>query len=60
MDLHVAQRSSAYDGLGITEFDWQLTVKHLTATLDKFKVVDKERNEILKLFSSLKSDIVEK
>ena len=51
---------TVHAGLGITESDWQLTVKHLTATLDKFKVADKERNEILKLFSSLKSDIVEK
>ena len=51
---------TVHAGLGITEADWQLTVKHLTATLDKFKVADKERNEILKLFSSLKSDIVEK
>jgi hemoglobin len=59
-DLHAAQRSSVHAGLGISESDWQLTLKHLTATLDKFKVADKERNEILKLFSSLKSDIVEK
>ena len=32
----------------------------ITATVDKFKVPDKERNEILTLFASLKSDIVEK
>ena len=31
-------------GLGITESDWQLTVKHLTATFDKFKVPEKERS----------------
>jgi len=35
---------TVHAGLGITESDWQLTVKHLTATLDKFKVADKERN----------------
>ena len=51
---------TVHAGLGITESDWQITVKHLTATVDKFKVPDKERNEILTLFSSLKSDIVEK
>jgi hemoglobin len=51
---------TVHAGLGITESDWQLTVIYLTATLDKFKVADKERNEILKLLSSLKSDIVEK
>ena len=51
---------TVHAGLGITESDWQITVKHLTATVDKFKVPDKERNEILTLFASLKSDIVEK
>ncbi len=51
---------TVHAGLGITESDWQLTVKHLTATLDRFKVAEKERSEISTLFSSLKSDIVEK
>jgi hemoglobin len=51
---------TVHAGLGITESDWQLAVKHLTATLDRFKVAEKERGEVLTLFSSLKSDIVEK
>jgi hemoglobin len=51
---------TVHAGLGITESDWQIHVKHLTATVDKSKVPDKERNEILTLFASLKSDIVEK
>jgi hypothetical protein len=37
-----------------------LTVKHLVATLDKFKVPDKEKGELLAIASSLKVDIVEK
>jgi len=51
---------TTHAGLGITESDWQLTVKHLTATFDKFKVPDKERSEVVALLSSLKADIVEK
>jgi len=51
---------TVHTGLGITEADWQVTVKHLMATLDKFKVPETERGEVLKMFSSLKSDIVEK
>jgi hemoglobin len=51
---------TTHAGLGITESDWQVTVKHLNATLDRFKVPEKERNEILTLFASLKRDIVEK
>jgi hypothetical protein len=38
----------------------RVTVKHLTATLDRFKMVEKERSEVLTPFSSLKTDIVEK
>jgi hemoglobin len=51
---------SSHAGLGITESDWQSTVKHLVATLDKFKVPEKEKNELLAVASSLKADIVEK
>jgi len=49
---------TAHTGLGITEDDWNLTVKHLVETLDKFKVPDKEKNEVLAAVSSLKGDIV--
>ena len=51
---------TTHAGLGITESDWQVTVKHLNATLDRFKTPEKERNEILTLFASLKGHIVEK
>lgn len=51
---------TTHAGLGITEADWQSTVKHLVATLDKFKVPEKEKGELLAIASSLKADIVEK
>jgi hemoglobin len=51
---------TAHAGLGITESDWQLTVNHLVATLDKFNVPEKEKGELLAIASSLKKDIVEK
>ena len=51
---------TSHTGLGISESDWQLAVKHLVATLDKFKVPEKEKNELLAIASSLKADIVEK
>jgi hemoglobin len=34
---------ASHAGLGITEADWQATVKHLVATLEKFKVPEKEK-----------------
>jgi len=51
---------ASHAGLGVTESDWQVTVKHLVATLDKFKVPKKEKSELLAIASSLKGDIVEK
>ena len=50
---------SSHQGMGITEDDWNRAVGHLVATLDKFKVPEKEKNEFLALASSLKNDIVE-
>ena len=49
---------ASHEGLGITEADWQVAVNHLVATLEKFKVPEKERNEVLAAISSLKGDIV--
>lgn len=51
---------TTHTGLGITEADWEAAVKHLTASIDKFKVPKKEKDELLTLVSSLKKDIVEK
>lgn len=50
---------TAHQGMGITEADWNASVVHLTATLDKFKVPEKEKNEVLGAISSFKKDIVE-
>jgi len=49
---------TAHTGLGITEADWNASVVHLTATLDKFKVPEKEKGEVLGAISGLKGDIV--
>jgi hemoglobin len=49
---------TAHAGLGITEEDWDTTVKHLVATLDKFHVPEKEKSEVLSAISPLKADIV--
>jgi len=49
---------TAHTGLGITEDDWSSSVKALVATLDKFKVPEKEKGEVLSAISGLKGDIV--
>ncbi len=51
---------TAHKGLGITEADWNASVKHLIASLDKFKVPEKEKGELLAIAGKLKDDIVEK
>lgn len=51
---------TSHKGLGITEADWDAAAKHLAATLDKFKVPEKEKGEVLTFVTSLKKDIVEK
>ncbi len=50
---------TSHQGMGITEADWSAAVNDLIATLDKFKVPEKERNELLGAVSSFKTDIVD-
>ena len=51
---------TVHTGLGITGADWQEGVDDLVATLNKFKVPDREKGEVLAAVSGLKKDIVEK
>ena len=51
---------TTHHGLGITDADWDAAAKHLVAALDKFKVPEKEKGEVLAFVTSLKKDIVEK
>ena len=54
------EMKTSHAGLGITNAEWDAAAKHLVASLDKFKVPDKEKGEILAFVTSLKKDIVEK
>ncbi|HZM89563.1 MAG TPA: group 1 truncated hemoglobin [Blastocatellia bacterium] len=51
---------ASHKGLGITEEDWNIAVKHLVATMTKFKVPEKEQKEVAAALTTLKADIVEK
>lgn len=50
---------TSHQGMGITEADWNAAAAHLVATLDKFKVPEREKNEVLAAVSGFKNDIVE-
>jgi hemoglobin len=51
---------ASHAGLGITEKEWEAGAKHLIAALDKFKVGQKEKDEVIAFVNTLKKDIVEK
>ena len=51
---------ATHGGLGITDSQWDAAAKHLADSLDKFKVPEKEKGEILAFVTTLKKDIVEK
>lgn len=51
---------TTHEGLGITEADWDAAAKHLVASIDKFKVPKREKDELLAFVTTLKKDIVEK
>src|ERR1041384_7869370 len=51
---------TSHKGLGITEAAWDAAAQHLVAALDKYKVPEAEKNELLAFVVSQKKDIVEK
>jgi len=50
---------TTHEGLAITEADWDTAVKHLNATLDKFKVPKPEQDEVRAAIGGLEKDIVQ-
>lgn len=51
---------TAHKGLGIASADWERAVEHLVATLEKFRVPAREKNDVLTALSGLRTEIVEK
>lgn len=51
---------TAHRGMGVTEAAFGALVEDLVATLDKFKVPEAEKRELLGLLAPMKGDIVEK
>jgi len=51
---------SAHAGMGITDANFNALVEDLTAALDKFKVGETEKQQLLGALASMKKDIVTK
>jgi hemoglobin len=47
-----------HKGMKITEEEWDATVEDLTKALDKYKVGDREKGELLGALGGMKGDIV--
>ncbi len=57
----IISRSAAetHGGLGIKASEFAIVAQHLTDTLNKFKVPEKEHKELMAIIASLRPDIVE-
>lgn len=51
---------TAHAGMGITNAEFDALVEDLAATLDKFRVGETEKNELLALLAPMRKDIVER
>jgi len=49
---------TVHTGMGITEAEWNATVEDLVKSLNKFKVGQKEQQELLSALGAMKKDIV--
>src|SRR5947209_19831263 len=54
------EMKTVHTGLKISEDDWNAAAKHLVAALDKYKVPQAEKDDLLAFVVSQKKDIVEK
>jgi hemoglobin len=50
---------TSHKGMRISESDWQLFLGHVVATLNAFRVPEKEMNEVRTFIESTKSDILD-
>ena len=55
-----ADMAKAHKGLNISETAFGVAAQYLTATLDKFQVPQKEKDEVLAIVGSTRNDIVGK
>ncbi|MEP3244136.1 MAG: group 1 truncated hemoglobin [Sneathiella sp.] len=49
----------SHRGMRISEEDWKIFMRHLRATLDRFQLPSKERNDVIAFIESTRKDIVE-
>ena len=50
---------TSHAGLGITQSEWDQTMKHAATALDKFKIQGKEKEDFLGIFERYQGEIIE-
>jgi hemoglobin len=50
---------SSHKGLGITESDWQATMKYIRDSMTELNVPQREQDEVIALWTNYKGEIVE-
>ena len=51
---------TSHTGMGIDQADYNAFTRHLAATLERFNVPERERNDVMGFIASLEKEIVEK
>jgi hemoglobin len=51
---------TSHKGMGIDQVDYTALKRHLAATLEKFNVPERERDDVMAFIASIENDIVEK
>jgi hemoglobin len=51
--------ATTHGGLHITESDWAVNIKHMTAALERAAISGRDKDEFLGLIESLRPQIVE-
>lgn len=53
------EMKTLHEGMGISDADWEVLMRHARETLDDLGVAEPERKEVVSFLEGLKADIVE-
>ena len=53
------ENKKSHQGMGVTQQDWEIFIRHLYATLAHFQVPEAEANDVLDFIESTKADIID-
>ena len=57
--IRAGDMKTSHKGLGITESDWQTTMKYMRDSMTELKIPQREQDEVITLWTGYKDEIVE-